>query len=64
MIITGVLTNCCCETTARDAFTRDYRVFFGADANPTVSDELHLTSRKDLAFGLVHGVVAKTLFGS
>ncbi len=27
LIITGVLTNCCCETTARDAFIRDYRVF-------------------------------------
>lgn len=28
IIITGVMTNCCCETTARDAFMRDYRVFF------------------------------------
>jgi nicotinamidase-related amidase len=28
LINTGVMTNCCCETTARDAFMKDYRVFF------------------------------------
>ena len=28
LIITGVMTNLCCETTARDAFMRDFQVFF------------------------------------
>jgi isochorismate hydrolase len=28
LIISGVMTNPCCETTARDAFMRNYRVFF------------------------------------
>lgn len=54
LIITGVLTNCCCETTARDAFVRDYRVFFMADATATVNDDLHLSSLKNLAFGFAH----------
>ncbi len=54
LIITGVLTNCCCETTAREAFVRDYRVFFVADATATVTDELHLASLKNLAFGFAH----------
>ncbi|MDD1741991.1 MAG: cysteine hydrolase [Methanotrichaceae archaeon] len=27
IVIAGVLTNCCCETTARDAFMRDYKGF-------------------------------------
>ena len=27
LIITGVMTNCCCETTARDDFLKDYRYF-------------------------------------
>ena len=27
LIVTGVLTNCCCETTARDGFVHDYRMF-------------------------------------
>ena len=54
LIITGVLTNCCCETTARDAFVRDYRIFFVGDATATVNDELHLASLKNLAFGFAH----------
>jgi isochorismate hydrolase len=54
LIITGVLTNCCCETTARDAFVRDYRVFFVSDATATVNEELHISSLKNLAFGFAH----------
>jgi len=47
----GVPKTCCCETTARDAFIRDYRVFFVGDATATVNDELHLASLKNLGFG-------------
>ncbi len=61
LIVTGVLTNCCCETTARDAFVRDYRVFFVADATATVSEELHLASLKNLAFGFAYVVSAAQL---
>lgn len=35
LIIGGVCTNVCCESTARDALFRDYRVFFLADATAT-----------------------------
>jgi len=31
--ITGTLTNCCCESTARDAMQLNYRVLIPADAN-------------------------------
>jgi isochorismate hydrolase len=61
LIITGVMTNCCCETTARDAFMRDYRVFFVSDATATVSEDLHLASLKNLAFGFAHIVDTKEL---
>lgn len=54
LIITGVLTNCCCETTARDGFVRDYRIFFISDATATVNTELHLASLKNLAFGFAY----------
>jgi len=54
LVITGVLTNCCCETTARDAFMRDYRVFFVSDATATENDDLHLASLKNLAFGFAY----------
>jgi len=63
LIITGVMTNCCCETTARDAFVRDYRVFFVSDATATVSDELHLASLKNLAFGFSYILSTKQLCG-
>ncbi len=51
VVIGGVMTNLCCETTARDAFVRDFRVFFLADGTSTVSEELHLASLKNLSYG-------------
>lgn len=51
LIIGGVMTNLCCETTARDAFVRDYRVFFLADGTSTVSEDFHLTTLKNLSYG-------------
>ncbi len=41
VIVTGTVTNVCCEATARDAFTRGYRVIMAADANATGRDEDH-----------------------
>jgi ureidoacrylate peracid hydrolase len=41
LIITGTLTNCCCESTARDAMQRNYRVIFVSDGNATLSDAEH-----------------------
>lgn len=61
LVITGVLTNCCCETTAREAFMRDYRVFFVADATAAPTEELHMASLKNLAYGFAHIVNTKDL---
>ena len=41
LIITGTLTNCCCESTARDAMQRDYRVIFVSDGNGALTDAEH-----------------------
>lgn len=41
VIVTGTVTNVCCESTARDARTLGYRVIMVADANATVSDAAH-----------------------
>ncbi|MCJ7443645.1 MAG: isochorismatase family protein [Methanotrichaceae archaeon] len=54
VVITGVMTNCCCETTARDAFMRDFNVFFVSDATSTENVDLHLASLKNLAFGFAY----------
>jgi ureidoacrylate peracid hydrolase len=41
VIITGMLTNFCCETSARDAMMLDYRVVMVSDANAARYDEDH-----------------------
>ena len=51
LVITGVMTNMCCESTTRDAYYRDYRVFFLADGTGTVSQDMHLASLLNLAYG-------------
>jgi nicotinamidase-related amidase len=54
LIISGVMTNLCCETTARDAFMRDYRVFFLIDGTATGRGEHHLATLKNLGFGFAY----------
>jgi nicotinamidase-related amidase len=51
LVIGGVMTNLCCETTARDAFVRNFRVFFLADGTSTISEEFHLSTLKNLGYG-------------
>ena len=51
LVIAGIMTNMCCESTARDAYFRDYRIKFLADATGTVSEEMHLASLLNLAYG-------------
>ncbi|MFD9223436.1 isochorismatase family protein [Streptomyces sp. NPDC060064] len=41
VLITGTVTNVCCESSARDAFTLGYRVIMVADANATGRDQDH-----------------------
>jgi len=55
VIICGTVTNICCESTARDAFERDYRVVFGSDMTSAWSDEFQKLSLQiiDYAFGWV-----------
>lgn len=51
VVICGVMTNLCCETTARSAFCRDFNVWFPHDANGTVDDSMQLRTLKNLEFG-------------
>jgi nicotinamidase-related amidase len=54
LIITGIMTGICCESTARDAFYRDFRVFMIGDATAAGVDELHLNSLKILAYAFAY----------
>jgi isochorismate hydrolase len=51
LIIGGVMTNLCCETTARDAFVKDFNVFFLGDGTAAANMELHLASLRNIAYG-------------
>jgi len=48
VIVTGTLTNVCCESTARDAMMMNYKVVFVADANATRTDEEHNATLKSI----------------
>jgi ureidoacrylate peracid hydrolase len=41
VLITGTVTNTCCESTARDAMMLNYKVFFVSDANACDTDDEH-----------------------
>ena len=41
LIITGTLSNCCCESTARDAMQMNYKLVFVTDANAALTDAAH-----------------------
>ncbi len=49
VVVTGVLTHMCCETTARSAFCRGYEVYIPVDAVASSSEERHLGSLQGMA---------------
>ncbi len=49
LIITGTLTNCCCESTARDAMQMNYKVIFVSDATATFADAAHNATLENMA---------------
>lgn len=54
VIVSGVMTNLCCETTAREAFVRGFRVFFSTDATATSSDELQQATLMNMTYGFAY----------
>lgn len=49
VLVTGVLTHMCCETTARAAFCRGFEVYFAPDATASSTEALHLGALLGLA---------------
>ncbi len=58
VLITGTVTNVCCESTARDAMMRNFKTIMVTDANAAMSDELHNASLS--AFYLKFGDIMPT----
>ena len=59
LVITGVATHLCCESTARSAFMRGFAVFIAIDGTATLNRELHFASLN----GLAHGCAVPLLTG-
>jgi len=64
VVISGVMTNLCCESTARDAFFRDYRIYFVMDATAAINEDLHISTMKNLAYGFAHIVDTASILRS
>ena len=61
VIICGVMTHLCCETTARSAFMRGFEVFFTVDGTATYNEELHRASLLTLSHGFAVPVLIEEL---
>jgi bifunctional isochorismate lyase/aryl carrier protein len=53
IVITGLTTHLCCDSTAREGFMKDFAVFFVVDATATWTEDLHVSSLKALSDGFV-----------
>lgn len=58
VVITGVMTHLCCETTARSAFMRGYKVWFPIDGTATYNIDFHLSSLRNLSHGFANIVLS------
>ncbi len=62
LVITGVMTHLCCDTTARSAFMRGFSVFFAVDGTATQNYELHIASLISLTHGFVVPVLCREIY--
>ena len=61
VVITGVMTHLCCDTLAREAFTRDFKPYLVVDGTASYNEELHFASLKTLSNGVAVPVLAKEI---
>jgi bifunctional isochorismate lyase/aryl carrier protein len=61
VIVTGVMTHLCCETTARSAFTRGFSVFFTIDGTATYTEAFHRATVLNLAHGFAVPILTEEL---
>jgi isochorismate hydrolase len=62
VVIGGVMTHLCCETTARSAFMRGFEVFFTIDGTATYTEKHHRATLLNLAHGFATLVLCAELF--
>lgn len=58
VVVTGVMTDCCCDTTGRSAFNRGYDAWMVNDATGSADEKQHEAGLQ--AFGYAFGPVVST----
>jgi isochorismate hydrolase len=61
VVICGVMTHLCCETTARSAFIRGFEIFFPVDGTATYNLAYHRASLLNLAHGFASVVLMEDI---
>jgi nicotinamidase-related amidase len=61
VVICGTLTNCCCGTTARQAYERSFKVVFGGDVTSTDDPEMQEPELKVLRKGFAKVLAAEEI---
>jgi len=61
VVVCGVMTHLCCETTARSAFMRGFDVFFTVDGTATYTEAFHRASLLNLAHGFAVLTLSETI---
>jgi len=51
LLIAGVLSNLCCESTVRDAFDRGFEVYFLVDGTAAYNEAMHRGTLQNLSYG-------------
>jgi len=64
VVVCGVMTNLCCETTAREAFCRGLRVKFVADGTSTAADSMQIATLINMSYGFAEVVLAEELLSA
>jgi bifunctional isochorismate lyase/aryl carrier protein len=64
VVICGVMTHLCCETTARSAFTRGFEVFFTIDGTATYTQAHHRATLLNLAHGFAAPVLVDEILNA
>ncbi|WP_157216332.1 cysteine hydrolase family protein [Flavisphingomonas formosensis] len=64
LVITGISTDCCVDSTARAAFHRDYHVFVVSDACAAFGDDLHYGALNALQKNVAFLVTSDAVIGA
>lgn len=61
IVIAGVMTHLCCETTARSGFVRGFDVFFTVDGTATYNEAFHRATLLNLSHGFAVPVLVEEI---